>query len=292
MRIANKRRQSRLSLWSRRSGFAAIPVLFLAAIGHRSDLIEAEPTLALLAIGLSLAVSAVLAGLAGFAAIWREGRTGFRAATVGVMLGLVLLSYPVFLLTRLVSLPAIADVSTNPEVELDYAAISWDHSTPSNGGIGAQHTAYPSIQSHIYAADPEIVFEEVMLAVEALGWEVFRQESPHFEALSQELIVASPPASPTPSPPIGAEDVGEEGLVPPPEPVLVLEPGYVEATARTLIVGFREDVIIRVDADPAGSIVDVRSASRHFRHDFGSNAARIMRLFRELDERLARATFE
>ena len=288
MRIANKRRQSRLSLWSRRAGFAAIPVLFLAAIGHRSDLIDAEPTLVLLAIGLTLAVSAVLAGLAGFAAIWREGRTGFRAATIGVMLGLALLSYPAYLLTRLVALPAIADVATNPHAELDFVAIDWDHPTRSDGAI----RAYPNIQPHIYAADPEIVFEEVVLAVEALGWVVFRQETPHLEALRQDPIVVSPPPSPMPSPPIGAEGVGEEGIVPLVEPVLVLEPGYIEATARTLVVGFREDVIIKVAVDPAGSIVDVRSASRHFRHDFGSNAARILRLYRELDERLARATFE
>lgn len=292
MRIANKRRQSRLSLWSRRTGFAAIPVLFLTAIGHRSDFFDAAPTLALLAIGLTLAVSAVLAGIGGFAAIWREGRTGFRAAAIGLTLGLALLSYPAFLLTRLVTLPAIADVTTNPEAELDFAAIRWDHPTPSDGVLRAQLTAYPSIQSHIYAADPEIVFEEVRLAVEVLGWTVYRQESPHLEALRQEPIVVSPSPGPAQSAPLEPAAIGEGGIVPPAEPTLVLKPGFVEATARTLVVGFREDIIIRVGTDPAGAIVDVRSASRHFRHDFGSNAARIIRLYRELNKRLARATFE
>lgn len=292
MRIANKRRRSRLSLWSRRAGLSAIPVLLLAAIGHRGDFFDAGPTLALLAIGLTLAVSAVLAGLAGFAAIWREGRTGFRAATIGLTLGLTIMAYPTFLLTRLVALPAIADITTNSQAELNFTAIDWDHLPAADSVLRAQLTAYPNIESHIYSADPEIVFDEVRLAVDSLGWVVSRQESPHLEALRQEPIVVSPPAGPAQSPRVEPAVIGEDDIVPPAEPALVLKPGFVEATARTLVVGFREDIIIRVGADPAGAIVDVRSVSRHFRHDFGSNAARIARLYRELDERLDRATFE
>jgi alkylation response protein AidB-like acyl-CoA dehydrogenase len=45
--------------------------------------------------------------------------------------------------------------------------------------------------------------------------------------------------------------------------------------ARTAWVGFREDVAVRVRPDGDGTVVDVRSASRYFRHDLGGNAERI-----------------
>lgn len=51
--------------------------------------------------------------------------------------------------------------------------------------------------------------------------------------------------------------------------------GRVEATATTTWFGFRDDVVVRVRAEGAGSRVDVRSKSRVGRGDAGANAARI-----------------
>jgi hypothetical protein len=62
--------------------------------------------------------------------------------------------------------------------------------------------------------------------------------------------------------------------------------GVIEAVARTPIMGFREDVALRIRRDDDGARIDVRSASRHGRHDFGANAARIKGLLDEIDDRL------
>ena len=51
--------------------------------------------------------------------------------------------------------------------------------------------------------------------------------------------------------------------------------GRIEATDTTLWFGFKDDVVIRVEADGAGSRVDVRSVSRVGGSDVGANAARI-----------------
>ena len=51
--------------------------------------------------------------------------------------------------------------------------------------------------------------------------------------------------------------------------------GRIEASARTLWMGFTDDVVIRITADGEGSRVDMRSLSRVGRGDFGANAARI-----------------
>jgi hypothetical protein len=60
--------------------------------------------------------------------------------------------------------------------------------------------------------------------------------------------------------------------------------GRIEAIARTPIMGLREDVSIRVAPDDDGARVDVRSSSRYFEHDFGSNAARIAKFSDDLND--------
>ena len=66
------------------------------------------------------------------------------------------------------------------------------------------------------------------------------------------------------------------------------EEGRLEATDRTRWFGFRDDVVVRVRADGAGSRVDVRSASRVGRSDLGTNARRIKRFMDALQDSLAR----
>ena len=60
----------------------------------------------------------------------------------------------------------------------------------------------------------------------------------------------------------------------------------IEAVARTAIMGFRDDVAVRVRREDDGSRIDVRSASRYGRHDFGANASRIKSLLDDIDDRL------
>jgi uncharacterized protein (DUF1499 family) len=58
--------------------------------------------------------------------------------------------------------------------------------------------------------------------------------------------------------------------------------GRIEATDTTRWFGFKDDVVIRVRPDAAGSRVDVRSKSRVGRSDAGANAARIRKFRSEL----------
>jgi uncharacterized protein (DUF1499 family) len=65
--------------------------------------------------------------------------------------------------------------------------------------------------------------------------------------------------------------------------------GLIEAISRTPVMGFRDDVAIRVRPTNDGARVDVRSASRYGRHDFGTNAARIRSLLEDVDDRITTA---
>ncbi|HET7546652.1 MAG TPA: DUF1499 domain-containing protein [Usitatibacter sp.] len=51
--------------------------------------------------------------------------------------------------------------------------------------------------------------------------------------------------------------------------------GRIEATARTGWFGFKDDIVVRIRPEGAGSRVDVRSVSRVGRSDVGANAARV-----------------
>ena len=59
--------------------------------------------------------------------------------------------------------------------------------------------------------------------------------------------------------------------------------GRIEAIAQTPIMGFREDVSIRIKPDGEGSRVDIRSSSRYFESDLGSNAARVTKLIEDIN---------
>jgi len=58
--------------------------------------------------------------------------------------------------------------------------------------------------------------------------------------------------------------------------------GRIEATDTTFWFGFKDDVVIRVEAEGAGSRVDVRSVSRVGVGDAGANATRIRAYLRAL----------
>ncbi len=53
------------------------------------------------------------------------------------------------------------------------------------------------------------------------------------------------------------------------------DPLRIEATATTLLFGFKDDVVVRITPQGGGSRVDVRSLSRVGVSDIGANAARV-----------------
>ena len=63
---------------------------------------------------------------------------------------------------------------------------------------------------------------------------------------------------------------------------LVPEQGRIEATASTLLFGFKDDVVIRITPEAGGSRVDMRSVSRVGGSDIGANARRIRAFMKEL----------
>lgn len=69
------------------------------------------------------------------------------------------------------------------------------------------------------------------------------------------------------------------------EPQTPLAEGQVNAVATTLL-GWRDEVAIRIEGDPQGAIVAMRSASLAPGHDLGENGRRIEEFLTALDQRV------
>jgi hypothetical protein len=240
---------SRLAAWSGRFALFALAVAVLSIIIVRSGMLEIVPALATFAAALIFSVLAVLLAFASFVTIWRQGLGGLRYSILGMILGLALLAYPAYLGYRASKLPAIADITTDPANPPRFDVLArlrprGRSNYPGAAVARAQQAAYPDIVSLEIDAPPKLVYDIALALTTARKWHV---------------VDARPPAP-------GRRD------------------GVIEAVARTLIMGFRDDVVIRVNAAGAGARLDVRSASRVGWHDFGANAARVRALLTDIDD--------
>jgi hypothetical protein len=249
-----RERRSNLATWSARLAVVSIPVLIIAAVGHRADQLDATVTYGVMAVGFTLAALAVIAAAAAFEAIWRDGRKGVRTALWGLFLGLVVLSLPAVGAWKVIAYPRLTDIST----DLDDPP-AFDSSDIADRGAGAapignptdeeaeiQRSAYPDIVSRHYSVGPQRVFDDAIAIVTDRGWRVLAAQRP---------------------------DENDEN-------------GSIEAVAHTMIFGFSQDVAIRIQPDEEGALVDMRSAARNGAHDLGANADRIRAFFRDLDASL------
>ncbi len=246
-------RRSRLAPFSSRMAALSIPVLIIAAIGHRIGQLSATPTYAVMALGFSLAALAAITGLIAFAGIWRDGRKGTGAAMRGLVVGLIVLVLPAIGAWKLVTLPRLVDISTDPENPPLFERAPFDRASddeaivePGEEEIAAQREAYPDIVSRHYPVSTARVYEEAKGLVERRRWRVLDSR----------------------------------------EPSETDETARIEAVATTLVFAFRQDVAIRIVPDGDGTLVDMRSAARNAAHDLGSDAERIRDFFVDLDAAL------
>ncbi len=255
MTMTIRERRSRLADWS--SGLAAlsVPVLIIAAVGRRARLLDAEPTYAVIATGFVLAALAVIAAVAAFMAIWRDGRRGAGAAVRGLLIGLMVLTLPALGAWRIVTYPRLTDISTNPENPPPFIKTLADHAPddqtvvdPAPDQVALQESAYPDIVPRHYPVSTARVFNEARNIVDTRRWTVLDARAP--------------------------SDADETGRL--------------EAVAVTLPFGFRQDVVILVQPDGDGALVEMRSAARNAAHDLGTDADRIRKFFADLDDALQR----
>jgi hypothetical protein len=259
---------SRLAVWARRVALFSLAATLVAVIIVRSGALEIVPALSTLAGALLLAVVAILLALGAAIIIWFEGVGGVREVVTALLIGLALIAYPAFLGIRGYRLPAIYDVTTDPIDPPRFDAIARMRPRDANPvayeGLYAaelQHAAYSDIEPDVTDSTPQEAYNAAMKVIAKRKWRV---------------VDTRPPQGGGP-PPVGVR------AAPGPPP----RDGYIEAIARTPILGFRDDVVVRVRSTSDGTRIDVRSASRYGRHDLGTNATRVRNLISDIDDVLA-----
>ncbi len=242
-------RTSKLAIWSLRLALFAIPVIVLAAGLYRIDLLAFQPAVATLGLGLTLALLGGLLAVAACVSIWESGWRGFGKALSALAITLALVAGPAAVLARGWMLPPLTDLSTDPADPPHFRAMGFARPSganpvfdPDEERAALQRSAYPGIKPMDLDATPEEAFNAILALVRQRKW---------------RILDAVPPRG-------GVRD------------------GQIEAVAPTPLLGFRNDIVIRVRPTQKGARVDVRSASRYGAHDLGENAWRISRLMADL----------
>ncbi len=245
---------SRLAIWARRIALFSLTATVVGIIIVRSGTLDIVPALATLVGALLLAVVAILLAFGAGVVIWTEGVSGMREAVTAFFIGLALVAYPLYLGAKAYRLPAIYDVTTDPIDPPKFEAIA--RLRPRDANPITYAGLYAAQQQHAAYSDiePEVTDLSPQEAYDAV-LKVITKRKWH-------IVDSRPP---------GARE------------------GHVEAIARTPILGFREDVVVRIRSAPDGARIDFRSASRYGRHDLGGNAARVRALLEDVDDALTSA---
>jgi uncharacterized protein (DUF1499 family) len=217
----------------------ALAAMIAAGPGTRYELWSYKTGLAMLAGSACLGIAAALASaiLIGLLAVERWRAHGWMPM-VALVIAFMAMGPTVALFFKAKSVPPIHDVTTDMADPPAFVALMPARTASANGAAYGGEAIARQQQAAYPDIEPLMTKDSPAAATE------------HAAQIGRAMgwqIVASDPAA-----------------------------GRVEATATTGWFGFKDDIVIRVRADPAGgSRVDVRSASRVGVSDIGANAARI-----------------
>jgi uncharacterized protein (DUF1499 family) len=234
---------SSLATWTRNLAVFSVVAVLVSIIIVRFGFLEMKPALATFFGALACAGLSILVGFAAFVAIWQNGTRGMSRILLAFLIDALVLAYPAYLGLQYRKLPPIHDITTDPIDPPRFEALARlrtgeGTNTAVYAGLYSaelQRKAYPDIEPVDIQLPVQRAYEIALQLVHKRKW----------------LVIDERP----PQPP--------------------LRPGRIEAVARTPIMGFREDVAIRVAPDGDDSRVDIRSASRYLESDLGSNAVRV-----------------
>ncbi|MBN8970241.1 MAG: DUF1499 domain-containing protein [Rhizobiales bacterium] len=243
---------SALASWARRLAIFALVAAIVSTLIVRFGFLDFKPALMTFLGALACAGLSILVSLAAFAAIWQNGSRGMTRVLTALLLDILILAYPAYLAYQYKKLPPIHDITTDPIDPPRFDALARlrtaDGANPAGyAGLYSaeqQRVAYPEIEPIMLDVSPQRAYDITLQLVTKRKWLIIDERPPQ-----------------------------------PPQRI-----GRIEAVARTPVMGFREDVSIRVTPHEDGSRVDIRSSSRYFEHDFGSNAARVIKLSDDLNE--------
>lgn len=193
------------------------------------------------------------------ATLVKTPRKGWRFALIAVLIPAAALGYLGWVRGQSEDIPPIHDISTRPA---DPPAFSPE--------LLAQRALTPDVNPVVDLMTPIRLLEKYQgprfadMADQSLG-QVAAEAYPDITPLTTTATPAVTFAAALAEAEAQGWDVVSQNA----------EAGILSATATTFWFGFKDDIAVRVRAEGAGSVVDVRSTSRVGLSDLGANAARI-----------------
>ena len=234
-------------LWARRMALFFVQLLILTVLLHRFGSLATPAALNLLTVSIGGLVLAIIIALVGIVRIWFGGQIGAGQAFAGIAIALIGLALPLYYFSQFFLLPQLTDVETTPRQPMQFIQLAAQRPADANRIVEPDLTA-AEIQEKVY---PDLRPMEL----ERSATETFDIVHEAVKRIGWTIVLNEPP--------------GEQ-------------PGRIEATDRTMIMGYTDDVLVRVTGDDTHAFIDVRSASRYGMHDLGANADRIRALFAEV----------
>lgn len=230
------------ALWSRRLALFALVVAAIA-IGLARTGLEPVAVFAVIGSAIVIACLAVLCASAAFVSIWQTGRKGVGIGLIGLLLGLLLLAYPAYLAAQAIYLPVLNDITSDvddpPAFSRSRKAVAARHGVvPLSDDVAeraAQVNSYPDIQPLVLDVEEEAAYRIVLRTIAARNWTIIDEIPPGRRS----------------------------------------DQRHIDAIARGPLLGFPDDVTIRIRPLVGQTRIDIRSSSRFGRHDFGANARRV-----------------
>jgi uncharacterized protein (DUF1499 family) len=251
---------SSLASWARNLAVFSVVAVVVSILIVRFGFLEVKPALATFFGALACAVLSILFGFAAFVAIWQNGSRGMGRILLALLIDVVVLAYPAYLGLQYRKLPAIHDITTDPIDPPRFEALARLR-TGDGTNTAVYAGLYSAEQQRLYYPDIEPVELEVPVQ---RAFDITLQ----LVTKRKWLIIDERP------------------------PQLPRRIGRIEAVARTPIMGLREDISIRVSPDGEDSRVDIRSSSRYFESDLGSNAARVTKLIDDINSAVDNANLK
>ena len=253
MRRSLHRRQSRSARIAQALGFFAVVLTALNAAAFRFGQIDILSAALVYGFAVVVALLAMLFAALALRALWIDGAKGGMASVRALLLaGLVLapLGYGTF---ASLTLPRLNDVATDwadpPRFPLgSRLEINSPLAAPAPPeDVGIlQAEAYPDIVTRVYGLSLQLVQKAVERTAAEMRWQATSRSG---------------------------NANGAEGLL------------FAYET-RTPVLGFSDDVVVRLRQDGDDVAVDIRSAGRYGQHDLGNHARRIRSFFSVLEKQL------
>jgi hypothetical protein len=225
-----------------------LQLVLLSILLHRFAGLATPVALNLIAVGMAGAAVAALMSIISLIEIWRTGRKGTAAATATLVTAGLFFLWPAYLVGEAMSSPMLPDVTTDALEPPAFEKLAAVRSYGANPVTYAAATFGP-VQAEAYPDIGPVITPRPLAEVFAIAREVVKKAG-------LDIVVEEAP--------------GRSGI------------GRIEASGTTLVMGFVDDVAIRVTGDDKFSRIDIRSQSRYGVQDLGRNADRVRTLIKEL----------